>query len=103
MNIKCTYCSSISFEYNAKFCTKCGARLREPSDTRSVITEDTSLTQIMILSGVHSSYDDSPIVNRSEERPIDTTDYSSSSSDYSSSYSSSDSGSSDSGGGGGGD
>jgi hypothetical protein len=102
MNIKCVYCTAISHEYNAKFCTKCGARLRESSDTRT-ITEDTSLTQMMILSGVHSPYDDTPIVNRSDERSIDTTDYKSSISDYSSSYSSSDSGSSDSGGGGGGE
>ena len=83
MNIKCVYCTTISHEYGAKFCTKCGTRLRESSDTRAVIAEDTSVTQIMILSKTLKPYNDC-----------------SSSSDYSSSYSSSDSGSSDGGGGG---
>jgi uncharacterized membrane protein YgcG len=107
--MKCTYCKKISFEDDASFCVNCGAKLVAASrDTRTVVTEDTSLTQVMILSGILNLNSHSHREDRSDYSTIDSTDYETSSSSndsYSSSssdsYSSSDSSSSsDSGGGG---
>lgn len=107
--MKCVYCKKISFEDDANFCVNCGAKLvAAPRDTRTVVTEDTSLTQVMILSGILNPYGERHSAYRSDDSTIDSTDYdtsSSSSDSYSSSssdsYSSSDSSSSsDSGGGG---
>ena len=109
--MQCGACTKISYELGAIFCTKCGTRLSTLSntnrrDTSNVVTEDTSLTQVMILSGIINSNSASCAPSTSAYRSYDrsdSSDYSSSSSsDSSSSYSSSDSSSSSSDSGGGG-
>ena len=109
--MRCVSCTKISYELGAIFCTECGTRLSTLSntnrrDTSNVVTEDTSLTQVMILSGIINSNSASCAPSTSAYRSYDRSDstdsYSSSSDSYSSSSSDSSSSSSSSDGGGGG-